>query len=133
MSETLKSISYLKDSLNFMGENELRETLTYLLKVYVLDREGQVKEDSVNKNRSFFDIISELKREYRAPELNMFSLESGKVYLNIDNREIEISAGESPSPTVPRPEVESINKEDNGSSEDIEPEGEPQRFRSLEF
>lgn len=147
MSEKLKSINYLKESLKTMGEEELRRTLTYLIKVYVLDRTTSSGSSAVDKKTPFFDLISNLKREYRAPELDMFQLEAGKVFLEVDNRRIELTKEEGtvPSPVMPPPTMEPTpvgtpagsaptNNQDSspapseGSSDEA-----PQRFRSLEF
>ncbi len=90
MSERLEDINFIKDGLNTMSQDELKRTLAYLIKVYVLD--SSVDKSSSNsrmptdKNISFFDLITAMKAEYRTPELSRFELESGKVFIEINNR-----------------------------------------------
>jgi len=144
MSENLKNINHLKKSLEFMGEDELRRTLTYLIKVYVLDKNSsKSSSDSrlpTDKNSSFFDLVTALKGEYNTPELEMFQLESGKVYFEMDNRRVEVAKSDSLMPAaapVMRPPSVEMNEptpdREDAPKESSEDDTQPQRFRSLEF
>lgn len=152
MSEQLENIDYLKHSLDYMGEDELRKTLTYLIKVYVLDNNGRSGSSAVNslptdKNCSFFDLMSALKVEYTCEELSMFKLESGSVFFEMDNRRVEVAKNDSLLP-----QAASLVNSSMAVSESVPPAamGEPQieipvpearapeensptRFKSLEF
>lgn len=146
MSENLKNLNHLKKSLEFMGEEELRRTLTYLIKVYVLDKNSNQSSSNsrlpADKNSSFFDLITGLKGEYNTPELDMFQLESGKVYFEMDNRRLEVAKSDSlmpaPAPVMSPPSIEMNEPTPTPGTpepprESSEDDTQPQRFRSLEF
>jgi hypothetical protein len=85
-------------SLDFMDEKSVRETLAYILKTYIVDKDisfdGTITETksqdspvmlpaSGKKYSSFLDMLSNMKKEYEFPELNFFSIEDNKIFVTM--------------------------------------------------
>lgn len=125
-----------------MGEEELRNTLTYLIKVYVMDNNSQTNTQNNrlpdDKNISFFDLMTSLKREYNTPELAKFQLESGQVFLEMDNKRVAITNEDTtqtpPAPVMSPPDTaEAPQNNGNPSNDAPTNNGAPGRFGTLEF
>ena len=98
------------DSIAHLDTETLKNTLAYLLKVYVIDKEvtydGLVTDDRIldtapaaatgeNREqtaapaesvRSFLELVEMLKKKYHFPELNLFEINDNRVYIELDGR-----------------------------------------------
>lgn len=153
--ELFKNEDDIATALDSFDQETLKETLAYLLKIYVIDKEvgydGFVQDNldsNLNFNEvskgsgveainSFNELIVNSKSRYSFKELELFSVEDGKVYIEIDgnkqlvkakggatperpvNRMANLDMGPKKSPSPPSP------KENNGNS--------PARFSNLEM
>jgi predicted heme/steroid binding protein len=88
-----------------MDTNTLKETLAYLLKLYVIDRGLSYKgiqglkpalQETGSSSPSFAEIIRELKSRYPLKELESFSIEKDRVYISIQGEKYQITEGNSP-------------------------------------
>jgi len=99
MDETDKILQ----ALQHMDQETLKNTLAYLLKVYVIDKKVlydgaapvlpvQVLPDAAPL--TFTKLITEIKRNYQLEELKQFSIEGGRVYITLEHKRYLIAAGE---------------------------------------
>jgi hypothetical protein len=140
----MKQNNYLKNIKNAIHEMDtelLRDTLAYVLKVYVVDKQSsppasvpgnQPGNPAVEETpQSFAGIIRDLKKRCTFAELNLFSVEGNKVFIHINNTRYELtdtgtaSPGTGPESNTYTPPGKETIKE-NGSS----PSG---RFEKLEL
>ena len=108
----LGTIDDIIRSLDNFGETELRETLAFLLKTYVID--GGLKSSGVETHAQtppsnlqkvdqripvnygdFKELILDLKKMYSFSELKLFSVEANKTFINLKGEKHEIEPGES--------------------------------------
>ena len=151
----LGTIDDIVRSLDNIGETELRETLAFLLKTYVID--GGLKssgvettappsnlqriDNKVPKNYTEFrELIADLKQMYGFSELKLFSVEANKVYINISGEKYEIEGqgqnndpGNNVAPSI-REQVENDQKPVEPKNESPQEEnGGGGRFSNLEL
>lgn len=118
--ELFKKEEDIAAALDSFDQETLKETLAYLLKIYVIDKEvgyDGVVQDGVDSNvnlnevargsnskdeaSSFYELINSCKNRYKFKELDLFSVEDGKVYVEIDgNKQLLRSVGSTP-PVAP--------------------------------
>lgn len=106
--EQFESIKDILSSIEFMDNQSIKETLAYLIKVYIIDKEisyqGSVNDQvncSASSNQSspvknyseFSELINDLKRKYEFSELNLFSTDKNKTYVKIDGRKMLLNPG----------------------------------------
>lgn len=87
-------------SIQQFDRNTLEDTLAYLLKTYVIDNgvqfNGVIHEGEINNSANemkaqstasvdtFAALITDLKNKKSFPELELFTVENGKVYIELD-------------------------------------------------
>ena len=134
-------IEELTSAIGAMEKEVLRDTLAYLLKVYVLDQglsyEGKVNTSSNRHHTgesplSFVELIRELKSRYSMEELNVFSIEGGNVFVSIEGNTYQLTKNGNTGNTIKRPEVTNNDKsrEKKISDNDLSASG---RFEKLEL
>ncbi|MCP4133343.1 MAG: hypothetical protein GY754_20415 [bacterium] len=148
--EDFKSIDDIVKAIDFLDTDSLKETLAYILKIYIIDKElaydGRVYDDVSGstssesrgegitlENPTFAELISEAKKKYSFPELNLFTIENDNVSINLNGTRHPLGSGGSGAPTRPartesRPEPASSPANSNNGSADS-----PERFRNLEL
>ena len=144
----LKQFKVLEDILNsidHLDKDILKETLAYLLKTYIIDREveyeGKIYDNidnnqhnnelpiSINyKSPTFADLIYEFKNKYAIPEIDLFSIENGKVFIQLDDKKHLISKDSANTSSVSEKKI----KTENASSSNISKTS-PERFKNLEM
>jgi hypothetical protein len=97
-------------AIEHLDVKTLRETLAYLLKVYVIDKgvsydrgisaelEDSQAQHTGNLPVTFADLITEIKEQYPMAELKRFSVEDGVVFVTIDGRKFRLSETRSNEP-----------------------------------
>ncbi|MBN2532174.1 MAG: hypothetical protein JXB88_04750 [Spirochaetales bacterium] len=93
-------IENLAKAINTMETDMLRETLIYILKIYVIDRglsyEG-IQDMGGNSPKagkgviSFTEIIRDLKNHYSMKELDHFSIEGESVFISIEGKKYQLT------------------------------------------
>jgi hypothetical protein len=133
-------LNNIRNAINEMDTELLRDTLAYILKVYVVDKQSSspapVNQPGIplqeESPQSFAGVIRTLKKRYPFTELNLFSIEGNKVFINIDNNRYEltdtgtVSPGAGPESHTYTPPGKETTIKENGSS----PSG---RFEKLEL
>lgn len=149
--EQWKTIEDILKSIDFMDIETLRETIAYIIKIYIIDKgisyDGNIS-DSVGqdvysesplsampgKTPIFFELIQELKNKYTAPELNMFTIENQNVFINIEGRNHLISNKVNNRTDQSISHLEEVKKADSNPDEDFnQPNTLPGRFKNLEM
>ena len=98
---TYKTIDELKQALSRYDNETLLDALVYVIDRYIINNEIEVSvnESNINdkkdssillKHENFCSLISQLKRDYSFSELKSFTIEDNKVFLNLEDRKIEI-------------------------------------------
>lgn len=122
------TVSDILKSINSFDENTLRETLAYIIKVYILDKgisyEGQINETRTQNNTvnspqilkssdyaHFSELIMDLKRSYSFPELKMFSLENDALVLTLDGKKHTISKNQTAKQITGTGDIDPNNKQ----------------------
>ena len=144
----LKQFSVIEDilrSIDFLDNGTLKETLAYIIKIYILDR-GVSYDGSVNDNieqnayninevssisinsPTFTELILELKKKYTIPELNMFTVENEKTFITIEGKKYMISHEVNKKSNKIDINIENGDK----AVADIQNES-PERFKNLEM
>lgn len=144
--ESFKIVQELEKSIASLKPEILRHTLAYLLKVYVIDK-GPVggaglslnSGDSASRDplrqsyENFTQLMTALKRSFTLEELNLFTIEGGKVYITLENKRYQISA-ESPARDTPLSSPRANTPENPGQSLPPTPDpGRGNRFSNLEM
>lgn len=138
-----KTIENLLNSIEHFDKDMLKETLAYVLKVYVLDKglqyDGDIKDNisktnyninQFSKNKTFIDLITGIKRNYSFKELENFIIEGDKVYFQINNTKHLITKKENKDSTqTPSDPFEKKTKNENN----IKPNLSHDRFKNLEI
>ncbi|MDY6969460.1 MAG: hypothetical protein SVR08_12520 [Spirochaetota bacterium] len=149
--EQWKTIEDILKSIDFMDIETLRETIAYIIKIYIIDKgisyDGNIS-DSVGqdvysesplsampeKTPIFFELIQELKNKYTVPELNMFTIENQNVFINIEGRNHLISNKVNNRTVQSISHLEEVKKADSNPDEDFnQPNTLPGRFKNLEM
>jgi hypothetical protein len=98
------------EAIGRLDEKTLKDTLAYLLKVYVIDHgisyDKGIKADTdtaaprqtVNVPATFAELITGLKQEYPMDELKRFSVEDDIVFVTLDGRKLRLSETRSGEP-----------------------------------
>jgi hypothetical protein len=127
------TVSDILKSINSFDENTLRETLAYIIKVYILDKgisyEGQINETSIQKNNvsppqimqssgssNFRELIMDLKRTHSFPELKMFSIENDELIFTIDGKKHTISKRETVERITDKRDIDQNNRQEKSDS-----------------
>lgn len=122
------TVTDILKSINSFDENTLRETLAYIIKVYILDKgisyEGQINETTKQHNTvnspqimkssdyaQFSELIMDLKRVYSFPELNMFSFENDALVIILDGKKHTISKNETAKQITGTTDIDPNNKQ----------------------
>ncbi len=115
------TVENILGAIERMDAKTLKDTLAYLLKVYVIDRglgyEGYVTDDTVREQeapRTFAELVMSLKERFPMEELRLFQVEGQNVFITIDGKRTRISgakqSGTDTRPDQPVPNVQVQNK-----------------------
>lgn len=111
------SFGEIHSALADLGESELRDILTFMIKYYMIDgtthvraEQHSVVENTVfsvsSKHASFVNLLTELKKEYDFDELRAFEMDEHSVYVTIQGNKYLFS----------RINQDNSNKEENTKS-----------------
>jgi hypothetical protein len=149
------SIEELRNSLSKLNNEVVKDITSYVLKTYVIDKgvnfenityENKTTEQqpasssagndillsSASQNFSTFtELMADIKSKYSFPELSLFSVENGSVFLNINGNKQEIKIQAQSYDATPRnvPPKKNETQPGNKNSNDEN----PHRFRNLEM
>ncbi len=140
----IDSINEVLKSIEYMDIETLRETLAYIIKIYILDKEiayeGPVY-DGINskiENRDSFnpvcltELIRECQKRFAIPELNLFSVEDEKTYITLNGEKRLLSTRDSKN-EAPAKSPENRKKSDDNAASNKNPSQSNGRFRNLEM
>lgn len=131
-------IENLVKVINTMEINTLKETLAYLLKIYVIDRglsyEGiqDIKSDTHkagNTQPSFTEVIRDLKNRYSMKELHNFLIEGDHVFISLKGKKYRLTE-EGPVENSPETKNADISRDKKSTDDRGSPCG---RFEKLEM
>jgi hypothetical protein len=109
----MDSIGDLTNAIKEMDTDTMRDTLAYLLKLYVIDRglsfEGiravQTTSRGTEKPQpSFAELIRELKTRYSIKELDAFSLDGDQVFISVRGENYPVNGENSGGQTLHTPD-----------------------------
>ena len=142
--DQMDSLHEIINSLDFLDEKTLKETLAYIIKVYVIDRDisydGEIVEAQSSsdiqttspvkqqKSVTFTELLSDLKKNCSFSELNLFSIENNNAFITIEGRKMMIPRGNAIETPVHLPEKKKAPDPVKESPQDT-----PARFKNLEI